>query len=77
MDKTILYTILKFEQSLNTADPRIRRNYYGNFLKSLNEYNKINNTNHVVTSSMYDTFFAELIKDSKIIKSCCQKYKVT
>jgi len=77
MNKSILHNILKFEQSLNKDDPRIRRNYYGNFLKCLNEYNRINNTNHIVTSEKYDTLFNELIIDKKIIKSCCRKFTVT
>lgn len=77
MDKNILYSILQYEQSLNIKDPRIKRNYYGNFLNSLIGYNKLYGTNYIITSQTYEDLFNELIKDKKIIKSCCNKFKVT
>lgn len=76
MNKDILYNILKYEQTLNTSDQRIRKDYY-KFLNALVQYNNINNTHHVVLNTQYDIFFNELIKDKKIIKSCCRKYVVT
>lgn len=81
MNDVIFYKVLQI-QSLNAQskakfnDDRIKKDFYGEFMTALTEYNFRNGSGIKCTTVQYEDFFQKMLNQKKLIKTCCSKYKV-
>lgn len=79
MNEITFYSVLKSlsekAHKETRYDSRIKKDF-DIFVNQLNIYNKINTSNLNISSSEFETLWTMMISKKKLIKTCCNKYRL-